>query len=174
VGEIRDEETAATAVSASTTGHLVLSTLHTNSAIGAIPRLRDLGIRSFLIADSLIGVVSQRLVRKICPSCKEAYLPTDREKAYLKDTSIEKLYRGKGCEACNGSGYFGRTLIYEILAVDKKLARLIDREEDLSVIAEVAKQRGFVDIFDTTIAKVKQGVTSAEEAVRVLGHIRQV
>jgi general secretion pathway protein E/type IV pilus assembly protein PilB len=173
VGEIRDQETASTAVTASTTGHLVLSTLHTNSAIGAIPRLRDLGVRSFLIADSLIGVVSQRLVRKICNACKRAYAPGEWEHRYLKDSSIEELYKGKGCDVCNGSGYFGRTLVYELLTVNKALSRLIDREEDLSVIAEQARETGFVDIFDVTVRKVKQGVTTAEEAARVLGHIRQ-
>ncbi|MBW1680369.1 MAG: Flp pilus assembly complex ATPase component TadA [Deltaproteobacteria bacterium] len=174
VGEIRDSETAATAVSASTTGHLVLSTLHTNSAVGAIPRLRDLGVRPFLIADSLIGVVSQRLVRKICNGCREVYRPSEAEKRYLKDDTIDELHRGRGCDACNGSGYFGRTLVYELLTVDRDLARLIDREEDLSVIAEKAREGGgYVDIFDTTVAKVKQGVTSADEAMRVLGHIRR-
>ncbi|MCD6296522.1 MAG: Flp pilus assembly complex ATPase component TadA [Deltaproteobacteria bacterium] len=174
VGEIRDLETAGAAVTASTTGHLVLSTLHTNSAVGAIPRLRDLGVRPFLIADSLIGVVSQRLVRKICNACKEAYTPSDWEKTYLKDPSITELYRGKGCEVCNGSGYLGRTLVYELLSVDKELSRLIDQESDMSVISEKARESGFVDIFDVTVAKVKQGTTTAEEAVRVMGHIRQV
>jgi len=174
VGEIRDSETAATAVTASSTGHLVLSTLHTNSAVGAIPRLRDLGVRSFLIADSLIGVVSQRLVRKICNSCKEAYAPSDQEKAYLKDPSINELYRGRGCEVCNGSGYFGRTLVYELLTVDKELSRLIDQEREQGTIIEKANQNGFIDIFDVTIRKAKEGITTAEEAVRVLGNIRQV
>lgn len=174
VGEIRDSETAATAVTASTTGHLVLSTLHTNNAVGAIPRLRDLGIRPFLIADSLIGVVSQRLVRRICNSCKEEYESSEQEKVYLKDPSITKLYRGKGCEVCNGSGYFGRTLVYELLTVDRELSLLIDREAELKQVTDMAKEHGFKEIFDITVAKVKQGVTTAEEAVRVLGHLRQV
>lgn len=174
VGEIRDSETAATAVTASTTGHLVLSTLHTNNAVGAIPRLRDLGIRPFLIADSLIGVVSQRLVRRICNSCKEEYESSEQEKVYLKDPSITKLYRGKGCEVCNGSGYFGRTLVYELLTVDRELSLLIDREVELKQVTDMAKEHGFKEIFDITVAKVKQGVTTAEEAVRVLGHLRQV
>jgi general secretion pathway protein E/type IV pilus assembly protein PilB len=173
VGEIRDAETAATAITASTTGHLVLSTLHTNSAVGAMPRLKDLGIRSFLIGDSLIGVVSQRLVRRICNSCKESYDASDWEKSYLKDPSITELFRGTGCEVCNGSGYFGRTLVYELLTVDKELSRLIDQEADLSVISEKARESGFVDIFDITVEKVKQGITSVEEAIRILGHIRQ-
>ncbi len=174
VGEIRDLETAATAVTASTTGHLVLSTLHTNNAIGAIPRLRDLGIRPFLVADSLIGVVSQRLVRRICNNCKEEYRPSEQELIYLKDRSIQKLYRGRGCEVCDGSGYFGRTLVYELLVVDKELSQLIDQEAELNIISKRAKERGFVDIFAVTVAKVKEGITTAEEAVRVLGHVRYV
>lgn len=173
VGEIRDSETAATAITASTTGHLVLSTLHTNSAVGAIPRLRDLGIRPFLIADSLIGVVSQRLIRRICNACKEEYEPSEWEKEYLRDPSITTLYRGKGCEICNGSGYFGRTLVYELLAIDKELSLLIDKEVELGRITEKAKEKGFVDIFDITVAKIKQGITTVEDAVRIMGHLRQ-
>ena len=172
VGEIRDRETAATAVTASTTGHLVLSTMHTNNALGALPRLQDLGIRPFLIADSLIGVVSQRLVRRICNHCKESYKADEWEKTYLKDPSITELYRGVGCEVCNGSGYFGRTLVYECLMVDRELSRLIDNRAELNVILDKAKENGFVDIFATTVTKVKAGVTTAEEAVRVLGNVR--
>lgn len=173
IGEIRDSETAATAVTASSTGHLVLSTLHTNSAVSAIPRLKDLGVKSFLLADSLIGVVSQRLVRKICNVCKEPYAPSEWEKEYLKDPSIKELYKGHGCDACNGSGYFGRTLVYEILTISKELARLIDQDSDLSLILEKARQEGFAGIRDITVAKVKEGITTTGEAVRVLGNIRQ-
>jgi type II secretory ATPase GspE/PulE/Tfp pilus assembly ATPase PilB-like protein len=174
VGEIRDSETAAIAVTASTTGHLVLSTLHTNNALGVIPRLKDLGIRPFLIADSLIGVVNQRLVRKICNNCKTAYTPSDLDKEYLKDDSIKELFRGEGCEVCNYSGYFGRTLVYEVLMVNRDLSRLIEREADVSDIHDKAKQiGGYVDIYDVTVKKVKEGVSTTEEAVRILGKIRQ-
>jgi general secretion pathway protein E/type IV pilus assembly protein PilB len=173
VGEIRDKETAASAITASTTGHLVLSTLHTNTAIGVIPRLRDLGVRPFLIADSLLGVVSQRLVRKICTNCKTQYVPSENEKAYLSDTDLKTLYRGKGCEICSGSGYLGRTLVYEILTVNRKLSQLIETEANLSLIDQTAKKSGFVDIFQITQTKVKQGITTIEEAVRITGHIRQ-
>lgn len=173
VGEIRDADTAATAVTASTTGHLVLSTLHSNSAIGAIPRLRDLGIRPFLIADSLIGVVSQRLVRKICAACKTSYQPDDWEKRYLRSEALETLYRGQGCEVCGGSGYFGRTLVYELLTVDQKLSQYIDKDAEMSTIEKAAASNGFVGISDVTFRKVKDGVTTVEEAIRVLGNIRQ-
>jgi len=171
VGEIRDSETAATAVTAATTGHLVMSTLHTNSALGVIPRLKDLGVRPFLIADSLIGVVNQRLIRRICNACKTAYSPSDKEKAYLDDGSINTLYKGTGCEVCSGSGYFGRTLVYEILEVHKELALLIEQEADLRLIMEKIQQNGYVDMAGTTIAKVKQGITTSEEALRTLGNM---
>lgn len=173
VGEIRDDETASTAVTASTTGHMVLSTLHTNSAIGAIPRLKDLGIRPFLIADSLVGVLSQRLVRKVCNQCKETYTPSEVELEYLKDKSIDALYRGAGCVVCNDSGYFGRTLVYELFTVNKEISVLIEQEADLSLISEKARRSGYVDIFDVMKEKVKQGITTTEEAVRILGSIRQ-
>ena len=173
VGEIRDAETAATAATASTTGHLVLSTLHTNSALGAIPRLRDLGIRPFLIADSLVGVVSQRLVRKICTHCKEAYAPAPWELKYLKQSDIDRLYRGRGCQVCNQTGYFGRTLVYEMLTVDRELALMIEQEADINQLAAKARQSGYVDIFDITVKKVLDGVTTTEEALRILGHVRQ-
>ncbi|MCP4230821.1 MAG: Flp pilus assembly complex ATPase component, partial [bacterium] len=161
IGEIRDKETAATAVTASTTGHLVLSTLHTNTAIGAVSRLNDLGIRPTLIADSLIGVLSQRLVRKVCANCRVAYRPAAWEKAYFNDPGLDKLYKGKGCEVCGETGYFGRTLIYEIFKVNKELSRLIEKEADLSVLAAKAAQNGYVDIFDITAKKVKMGVTAS-------------
>jgi type II secretory ATPase GspE/PulE/Tfp pilus assembly ATPase PilB-like protein len=173
VGEIRDAETAATALTASTTGHLVLSTLHTNSALGAIPRLRDLGIRPFLIADSLIGVVSQRLVRKICVHCKTAYSPSAWEKNYLKTADIGELYKGKGCEVCNGTGYFGRTLVYELFTVNRDLALLIEQGVDVSQLALHSKENGFVDIFDITVQKVLAGITTTEEALRILGEVKQ-
>jgi general secretion pathway protein E/type IV pilus assembly protein PilB len=172
VGEIRDHETAETAVSASTTGHLVLSTLHTNSAIGSISRLKDLGVNSFLIADSLLGIVSQRLIRRICPNCKESYSPTLEEKTYLGESSIETLYRGKGCDVCAGTGYLGRTLVYEILKVDQGLAMLIDNNKPLDIIVKYALDQGFVSIFNVCSRKVKEGITTVEECKRVLGKMR--
>jgi type II secretory ATPase GspE/PulE/Tfp pilus assembly ATPase PilB-like protein len=141
--------------------------------LGAVPRLRDLGIRPFLIADSLIGVVSQRLVRKICNHCKVAYRPSKGELRYLKNDSIEKLYRGKGCEVCNQTGYFGRTLVYELLTVDRELALMIEQEVDVHQLAAKSKEGGYVDIFDITTKKVIAGITTTEEALRTLGNIRQ-
>ncbi|MEA3296974.1 MAG: ATPase, T2SS/T4P/T4SS family [candidate division Zixibacteria bacterium] len=172
VGEIRDRETAATAVSASTTGHMVLSTLHTNSAIGAIARLKDLGVNSFLVADSLLGVVSQRLVRKICPHCKESYAATEEDKRYLQDADITTLYRGTTCDFCAGTGYHGRTLVYEVLKIDKVLASMIDNDEPLDVITTYAMEHGFNSIFNVCRKKVVEGVTTVAEAKRVIGKMR--
>ncbi len=174
VGEIRDQETAATAISASSTGHLVLSTLHTNSAIGVIPRLRDLGIKSYMISDALIGVVSQRLIRRICRNCKHAYTPEAWELEYLKDPSIERLYRGKGCDLCNHSGYFGRTLVYEFLAMDSELALMIEGEAGLNEFTKKARDKGFEDIFQITARKAKMGITTIEEAIRVIGNLKRI
>lgn len=173
VGEIRDAETAATALTASTTGHLVLSTLHANSALGAIPRLRDLGIRPFLIADSLIGVVSQRLVRKICIHCKSSYEPEAWELAYLKKPDITELYKGTGCDVCNQSGYFGRTLVYELFTANRELTLMIEKGADINQLALKSKENGYVDIFDITTQKVLSGITTTEEALRTLGHVKQ-
>jgi general secretion pathway protein E/type IV pilus assembly protein PilB len=171
VGEIRDRETAETAFSASETGHMVLSTLHTNSAFGAIPRLRALGIPSFVLADSLVGVVSQRLVRRICPACTEAYEAPPEELAYLGLEGPETLHRGRGCEVCGGSGYAGRTLIYEILNFERELAHLLRAEAEQTRLEAVAARAGFKTMFSVARAKVLQGVTSVAEVQRVLGHI---
>ncbi|MBF0213489.1 MAG: type II/IV secretion system protein [Magnetococcales bacterium] len=170
VGEIRDTETAQTAVSASETGHLVLSTLHTNTAFGAIPRLRSLGIPNFMLADSLVGVVSQRLVRKICPGCKEEYHPPESELTYLREPDVRLLWRGRGCEDCRGSGYMGRTLIYEIVRSNRELAGMIGRDVDLETMESAARKSGYRTIFDCAVRKVMLGQTSVQEVIRVLGH----
>lgn len=169
VGEIRDQETAATAVQASETGHLVLSTLHTNTAFGAIPRLRALGIEPFMLSESLVGVVGQRLVRRICAACKESYQPSEEERRYLGVADIEVLYRGRGCDACGHTGYFGRTAIYEILHVTPDLARQIGRGADFHDLVEVATKAGFKNMFHCGVRKVTQGETTVSELVRVLG-----
>ncbi|MBF0627880.1 MAG: Flp pilus assembly complex ATPase component TadA [Magnetococcales bacterium] len=170
VGEIRDAETAQTAISASETGHLVLSTLHTNTAFGAIPRLRSLGIPNFMLADSLVGVVSQRLVRRICPGCKEEYTPSPEELAYLRDPEITTLWRGRGCEHCHQSGYMGRTLIYEIFRSNRELAGMIGRDVDSETLEQAALKSGHRPIFDNAVRKVKLGHTTVQEVIRVLGH----
>lgn len=171
IGEMRDEETASTALTAATTGHLVLSTLHANTAIGAIPRLAGLGMDTQMLSESLIGVVSQRLVRTVCPHCKVEYAPSAEEKAYL-GIEVDKLIKGEGCEACNQSGYIGRTLVYEILVVDRDVREAMERDIELTQLEEMAKRKGFKSMFDVGVKKVQLGITTVEELQRVLGKTR--
>jgi len=168
VGEIRDLETAQIAVQASLTGHLVLSTLHTNNAIAAVTRLRDMGIESFLLASSLIGVMAQRLVRLLCPECKEPYAPNDVERQRLGITDDRELtlYRPRGCPACDQLGYRGRTGIFELLAVDEGLRTLIhDGAGEQAMVAHV--RRLYPSLHRDGLQRVLHGDTSLEEVLRV-------
>jgi len=165
VGEIRDRETAEIAIHASLTGHLVLSTLHTNDAPGAITRLIDMGIEPFLVASSLICVLAQRLVRTICPYCREAYTPGAQEIAYLGP--IQRLYRGKGCERCSEKGYLGRTGIYELLGIAPEIRSMIVDKRDARSIKEMAVRMGYKSLQDDAFEKVKAGITTLEEVLRV-------
>jgi len=173
VGEIRDLETAEIAMQASLTGHLVLSTLHTNDAPSALVRLIDMGIEPFLVASSLASVLAQRLVRTICPHCKKSYEPSDVEKSYVRNsirTVQEKsfvLYRGEGCEKCNGRGYFGRTGIFELLAIDNEIRPMITETIDTQGIKNAAVSRGMKTLRKDGIEKVINGVTTLEEVLRV-------
>ncbi|GAB6175603.1 GspE/PulE family protein [Desulfobaculum senezii] len=171
IGEMRDEETATTALTAATTGHLVLSTLHTNTAIGAIPRLQGLGMDTQMLAESLIGVVSQRLVRTLCPHCKKQVPPTKEELDYLGE-SLEMVSRGEGCEVCNNSGYLGRTLVYEVLVVDREVREAMEKDIELTQLEDMLRRKGFRTMFDVAVIKVKDGITSVEEVQRVLGKTR--
>ncbi|SMO64798.1 general secretion pathway protein E/type IV pilus assembly protein PilB [Balnearium lithotrophicum] len=168
IGEIRDTETAEIAIQSALTGHLVFSTLHTNDAPSSVTRLLDMGIEPFLVASSVIGVIAQRLVRKVCPYCKEAYTPTPEE---LRDLGINdyggKFYRGRGCEYCMGTGYLGRTAIYEILTVDKDIRRYILSGKDSDEIKELAVKKGMKTLRMDGAEKVKMGVTTPEEVLRV-------
>ena len=165
VGEIRDKETADIAIHAALTGHLVLSTLHTNDAPSAITRLVDMGIENFLVASALIGVVAQRLVRKICPYCKEAINYPD---TLLKRFKIEgPLYRGRGCQQCKGTGYLGRTAIYEILKIDDDIRRSILASEDSGSIKAIAVSKGMKTLVESGIEKARKGITTLEEVMRV-------
>ncbi|CAH8209924.1 type II secretion system ATPase GspE [Vibrio aestuarianus] len=168
IGEIRDLETAKIAVQASLTGHLVMSTLHTNTAIGAITRMRDMGIEPFLISSSLLGVLAQRLVRTLCSDCKEAY-PADKEQKKLFNLQPDQeltLYRAKGCEKCNQKGYRGRTGIHELLLIDDKVQELIHSEAGEQSIEKSVRERT-PSIRDDGLDKVLQGITSLEEVMRV-------
>ncbi len=165
VGEIRDRETAEIAIHASLTGHLVLSTLHTNDAPGAITRLIDMGIEPFLVASSLICVLAQRLVRTICPYCKEAYTPVDQEIAYLGH--VDRLYRGRGCDRCSEKGYLGRTGIYELLRITPDIRSMIVEKRDARSIKEAAARTGYRSLQDDAFEKVRAGITTIEEVLRV-------
>jgi len=168
VGEIRDSETAKTAITSAETGHLVVSTLHTNNVFGVIPRLRAFGIPPHMLADSLVGVVSQRLVRKVCVHCKEEYEASELERTYLNTEGPVTLHRGKGCEACYDSGYLGREPIYEILLVDNKLSAAISRDENSARLAEIAKESGFKSMFETAVKKALRGTTTLAEVMRMV------
>jgi len=168
VGEIRDVETAKIAVQASLTGHMVLSTLHTNTAIGAVTRLRDMGIEPFLLASSLFGLVAQRLVRKLCEQCREPY-SADAATCRLLGMEHEPgvtLFRSRGCPVCQGSGYKGRTGIYELVELDETLQHMIHESEQEQVLKDYARKKS-PGIRDDGFRQVIAGVTSLEEVLRV-------
>jgi type IV pilus assembly protein PilB len=167
VGETRDSETASIAVRSAITGHLVLSTLHTNDAVSAIVRLEDMGVEPYMVANSLTGVVAQRLVKKICPNCKEAYTPSDIEISLLGQP-VEKLYRGRGCHQCNETGYRGRTAIHEILAIDKTIRGMISRRDPIEDIYAYVEQGKRLTTLRESIARLTaSGVTSMEEFLKL-------
>ena len=169
IGEIRDLETAEIAINASLTGHLVLSTIHTNDSAGVFPRLIDMGCEPFLIATSLLGVVAQRLVRLLCPHCKEAYVPTDVELASLEITrdrlKNNQVYKSVGCSECNQKGYLGRTIIQELLLVNEDVRSMIMKREDGATIKKTAIRDGMETMRDHGVQKVIAGVTPIEEII---------
>ncbi len=164
VGEIRDSETAEIAMQASLTGHLVLSTLHTNDAATAVTRLTDMGVEPFMVASTLSAVLAQRLVRVICPHCREEYKP---EREYAGITLPELLYRGRGCDKCFNLGSMGRTGIYELLLIDSELCSMIIRQVPAGVIKEYAVSRGMRTLREDGLAKAAAGITTIEEVLRV-------
>lgn len=170
VGEIRDAETAQIAVQAALTGHMILSTLHTNTAAGAVSRLLDMGVEPFLLGSVLTGVLSQRLVRRLCAQCRRPYDPAEAPamlQPALAAARVTRLHRAVGCGACGGSGYAGRLAILEFLAVDPALGRLILHRADTPEIAAAAEAGGMRSLLVDGIAKAGQGLTSVEEVLRV-------
>ena len=169
IGEIRDNETARIAVQAALTGHLVLSTLHTNDAAASITRLVDIGIEPYLIAASLNAVLAQRLVRKICPECKQVCKISEHAARYVKKAGIkpEQVHYGAGCDKCRGSGYLGRVGIYEQLVVDDQLRDMINEDASVNNMRRVFHESGRRSLYDDGIVKVKQGLTTIEEVLRV-------
>jgi type IV pilus assembly protein PilB len=171
IGEIRDSETAQIAVRASITGHLVLSTIHTNDSASSVARLVDMGIEPYLVASSLIGVVSQRLVRKICPRCKSAYRPDHAEMMLLKMNEPRELYRGTGCPACNFTGYFIRTSVHEVLVVNRDIRDLIERRASTDALRNAATRGGTKTLRESCTKLVLEGITTTSELSRITYNI---
>jgi general secretion pathway protein E len=167
IGEIRDLETAQIAVQASLTGHLVLATLHTNDAPGAVTRLIDMGIEPYLLASTLNGVLAQRLVRKLCPACRAPYEPDAAERSVFGASAPDRLYKAVGCGACNFSGYKGRTGIYELLVADDELRHLVHDTAEESSLRAHAVAGGMLRLRDDGLRWVREGVTSLDEVLRV-------
>ena len=176
VGEIRDQETTDLALQAALTGHLVFSTLHTSNAAGVLPRLIDLGAESFLLASTMNAALGQRIVRKVCPHCKESYVPPSSLVQEIKSVlgslfpKIEgevKLYKGKGCSECGDSGYTGRIGIFEVLPITDKVAKLVLEHPDSGSIEKEAIAEGMITMKQDGYLKVLQGVTTIEEVIRV-------
>jgi len=171
VGEIRDAETADIAIHSALTGHLVFSTLHTNDAPGAITRLLDMGIENYLVSSVLVAVLAQRLVRVICPECRE---PFQLDVAAVRKMGIKtdidgslQVFRGKGCAACNFTGYHGRSGIYEFLVISEEIQRLILEKADSNLIRQKALALGMKTLWEDGWRKVEQGVTTLEDLLRV-------
>ncbi|WP_261278239.1 GspE/PulE family protein [Serratia quinivorans] len=168
IGEIRDPETAVVAIQASLTGHLVLSTLHTNTALGAINRLCDMGSESYLLASSLVGIIAQRLVRRLCPHCKHAFPITPEQKAFFSGLECpEQLWQPEGCEICHGEGFFGRVGLYHIVSVNKTIKQAIQRaagEEELEKC-----MHGTDSLFQDGLNKVAAGLVTLEDVLQVTG-----
>ncbi|PSL43982.1 type IV pilus assembly protein PilB [Salsuginibacillus halophilus] len=170
VGEIRDAETAEIAIRASLTGHLVFSTLHTNSAIATIPRLIDMGVEPYMVVSSLSGVVAQRLVRRICPSCRQGAPPSSMAAEMFKRRGIsapDVVYSGTGCDRCSGTGYKGRMAIHEVLQVDDDIRSMMMNNQSTGDIRQYATENGMLYLVDDGLLKVRQGLTTLEEVMRV-------
>ena len=170
VGEVRDADTATMAFRAAMTGHQVFTTLHTNSALGAFPRLLDIGISPDIMAGNIIGVVAQRLVRVLCPHCKESAKPTDDERKILgvKRNEAIQIFKHKGCKRCNQTGYRGRMAIMELLRIDSDLDSLIARRAHFDELRQLALKKGFNTLADDGVRRILEGYTSIEEVMRVI------
>jgi type II secretory ATPase GspE/PulE/Tfp pilus assembly ATPase PilB-like protein len=174
VGEIRDSETALIAIEAALTGHLVLSTLHTNDAPGSVARLLDMGVESFLISSSLVGVLAQRLLRTVCVKCKEPYRPPQDAikrlgmNAEILDKGDVSFFRGRGCDYCKGTGYKGRIGVYELMPITDKVRDLILARASSYAIREAAIEAGMRTLKDDAMEKILLGITTLEESLRVI------
>ena len=173
LGEIRDPETARIAVQAALTGHLVLSTLHTNDAPSSITRLINIGVEPYLIAAAVNAILAQRLIRRICPNCREEYQPTDEMMEFIKLQGFEqsKFYKGSGCDKCRKTGYFGRAGIHELLLMDDTLRDMVTRNPDVTQLRKYCRERGLVTLRQDGFDKVIKGVTTIDEILRVTDNV---
>ena len=167
VGEIRDGETAEIAMRAAITGHLVFSTIHTNDAVSSINRLIDMGLEPYMVSSALVGVISQRLVRRICTNCRESYDPDDYDREYLRLDAGQKLYRGKGCTECNEKGFKGRIAIHEIVTITRKMKTLLERRASEDEMRVLAVEEGTQMLQDSARDLVLEGITTVSELNRV-------
>lgn len=173
IGEMRDSETAHIAVQSALTGHLVFSTLHTNDAVSSLTRMTDMGVEPFLISSSVIGVMAQRLVRRICPKCIEEYIPDEgifddlKLNITLPDKGKIKLYKGKGCDYCKNTGYYGRIAIFEMIEINDEIRSMILRKISSNEIKEVAIRYGMKTLLDSGVTRALEGITSIDEVFRV-------
>jgi type IV pilus assembly protein PilB len=166
IGEIRDAETAQIAVRSAITGHLVLSTIHTNDAPSTISRIVDMGIEPFLVANSVVGIIAQRLVRKICDNCRVEYVPDEDEKTYLIEKD-KKVFKGTGCKFCNGTGYTGRTAIHEVMVITKEIRNMINKGQSVDELRDMSRMQGTTSLKESCLDLVHSGITSVEELVKV-------
>ncbi len=163
IGEMRDEETAEIAVRAAITGHLVFSTLHTNDAPGAILRLENMGVPDYLVSDALVGVIAQRLVKRLCPACKKRGKTNAKEMQILDIEEPIGIFRPQGCQFCNGTGYKGRIAVHEMMYMNENMRNLVSREKNLEILRETAKENGMTTLWASCKSLVEKGVTSIQE-----------
>lgn len=167
VGETRDAETASISVRAAITGHLVVSTLHTNDAISTIVRLEDMGIEPYMVSNSVVGIVAQRLVKKVCPNCAKK-VATSEDDCRILGKKIEYVYKGDGCPACHHTGYRGRVAIHEMIVIDKTIRKMISEKVDISDISDYVRQhQNYRSLFDETLKLVEDGKTTVSELLKI-------
>jgi len=167
VGEIRDEKTAQIAIRAAITGHLVLSTLHTNDAPSSVLRLIDMGVKNYFVADALISVMAQRLVKVICPHCSKEVIPSKVEILTLGLQTSDKIFKGIGCAKCNNSGYKGRTLVYELMYLNSAHKKIIEANGSIEELREFSYKNGMSSIKNNCIELIKKGITTYEELLKI-------
>ena len=171
VGETRDKETAEISVRAAITGHLVVSTLHTNDAISTIVRLEEMGVEPYMVANSLVGVVAQRLMRKVCPYCKKEVATSLSDRLALQE-GIKYISKGTGCPHCNQTGYKGRIAIHEVIEIDSKVRKMISNQEEIDDIMKyLVEEQGVENLRDQALKLVKEGKTTVDEFNKIIAYI---